>query len=164
MIAKRRIIVPILLIAPAITTVPWLIFTSGAITAARMNKRDQLAACCQNQFAKSPTSRGIHQWRQQAGASPRLAGSAFVSALRLKKRRSRAWAVVDEARDGFARGSPNVRDHAAMGAASDNFYGSFRARHNAAWFDDHSEIGSFYGAQQSLVLRHECDLILPSTS
>jgi hypothetical protein len=29
------------------------------ITAARMNKRDQLGACCRNQFAKYPTSRGI---------------------------------------------------------------------------------------------------------
>ena len=96
----------------------------------RMNKRDELAAGRQDHFGKGPAGGGIANGDNKPMRRSELRDYILCRSFGFESCRSGIWIVVDEARDGFSSGPRNVRNHAAMGAASDDLYGSFRARHD----------------------------------
>ena len=90
----------------------------------RVNKRDELAAGRQDHFGDGPAGRGIANGDDKPMCCSELRDGIFYRSFDPEIRWGGTWIVVDEARDGFSSGPRNVRDHASMGTASDDFYGS----------------------------------------
>jgi hypothetical protein len=97
----------------------------------RVNKRDELAASRQDHFGKGPAGPGVANGDNKPMRRSELRDDLLCRSLSFEICRSGIWVVIDEPRNGFSCGPSNVRNHAAMGAASYDFYGSFRARHNS---------------------------------
>ena len=91
----------------------------------RVNKRGELAAGRQDHIGKGPAGGGIANGDNKPMRRNELRDDFLCRSFGLKICRRGTWVVVDEASDGFSGGPRNVRNHAAMGAASDDLHGSF---------------------------------------
>jgi hypothetical protein len=95
-----------------------------------VNKCDEFAAGRQDELGNNPTRTRIANGDKE----PMLCSESGYDHLRrsidFEIRRARTWIVIDEPRDGFSSRPRNVSNHATMGAAADDLYGSFQIRHD----------------------------------